>query len=279
MPVEMPRPPPPPFPTPAAGLYPHQERSLVGIVGLWGAGILRVLLVAPTGAGKTVCAAALIRFVLSLGWRCLFLAHRKELIDQASKKLDAVGIDHGVVMADHPRWRPELPVQVASIQTLVRREMLQADVVFIDEAPRSLADSYQEVLRANPYAFVVGLTATPWLGDGKGLRDQFDDLVLVATPAQLIAEGYLVPFDGFSFDAPDLRRVVVRGGDYDEDELERVVNTRRIVGGIVVRWVELARGVRTVVFAVNVRHSRAIVAEFRAAGIPAEHLDGDVPPA
>src|SRR3990167_7663252 len=81
----------------------------------------RLVLVAPTGSGKTVIASAMIASALAKGSRILFLAHRKELIDQCSSKLDGVGVDHGIIMADHPRWRPHAPVQVASVQTLINR--------------------------------------------------------------------------------------------------------------------------------------------------------------
>jgi DNA repair protein RadD len=141
----------------------------------------------------------------------------------------------------------------------------------------ALATSYQTALDANPDALTIGLSATPWGADGRGLGGLFEELVLVATPAQLLAQGYLVPFDGFSFDVPDLSSVRVRGSDYDEGQLARAVNTSYVVGGIVERWQEHARGVRTVVFTVDIEHSRNIVARFLAAGVPAEHLDGDVP--
>ncbi len=141
----------------------------------------------------------------------------------------------------------------------------------------ALATSYQTTLDANPDAVTIGLSATPWRTDGRGLGGLFEELVLVATPAQLLARGYLVPFDGFSFDVPDLSSVRVRGGDYDEGQLSRAVNTSYVVGGIVERWQEHARGARTVVFTVDIDHSRNIVARFLAAGIPAEHLDGEVP--
>ena len=105
----------------------------------------RVLLVAPTDAGKTVIAAAIILSWLAAGRRVLFLAHRRELINQASRKLHDAGVDHGIVLAGYPT-RPDVPVQVASIQTLHARairgramDLPDADLVVIDEAHRSRA--------------------------------------------------------------------------------------------------------------------------------------------
>ena len=130
----------------------------------------------------------------------------------------------GVVMADHPRRRPDALVQVASVQTLARRDKPPADLLLIDEAHHARATTYQDFLNAYPGRQVVGLTATPWRSDGRGLRELFDDLVVVASPAQLIADGYLVPFDGFSFEAPLLSGVGLR-------EVGTTTRTRRLERG------------------------------------------------
>ena len=255
----------------------YQVRALDGLRAQLRAGRRRPLLVSPTGSGKTVTAAELVRSAVAKGSRVLVVAHLKEIIDQTSAKLDAYSVPHGVIQASHWRRFPNLPVQIASVQTLVRRELPPADLLIIDEAHHARAGTYSKIIEAYPKAPVVGLTATPWRGDGKGLGELFDCVVVAATPAQLIEQGHLVHFGGFSFDLPDLEGVKVRGSDYDAPALEIACNQARIVGGIVDEWRAHAGGVRTICFAVGVAHSQSIVERFRAAGVAAEHLDGETP--
>jgi superfamily II DNA or RNA helicase len=246
-------------------------------------GVRRVLVVAPTGAGKTTIAGHLITKAASQGQRVLFLAHRRELISQAYSRLLQMGVKEknvGVVMATDPRRRPGAPVQVASVATLARRPKPLADIVFIDEAHRALAKTYQDISSHYAGALHLGLTATPYRADGKGLGDMYDELVTVASPRQLIDEGYLVEPRVLTVplsDLPDLSRVKLRGGDYAESALAAAVDQTSLVGNIVDHWQEHARGVRTVAFATSVEHSRHITDRFLSAGVPAEHLDGTTP--
>lgn len=261
-------------------LRPYQLRALDGIRAEYRAGAKRVLLVLPTGGGKTTVAAEMIHSAVARGRRVTFIAHRKELIDQASARLGQFGVEHGVIMADHPNWRPWLPVQVASIQTLRARrdstEIQPPDLVVIDESHRAKADTYLGQLAQWPEAHVIGLTATPWRADGKGLGDLFEASVVASTPSELTEMGFLVRADGFGFESADLSAVHVRGGDYDELELAEAMNVTKINGAIVEEWKRHANGWLTVCFAVNIEHSKAIVEQFRQAGVKAEHLDGSM---
>lgn len=242
-------------------------------------GSRRVLIVAPTGAGKTVIAAEIIRGAVARGRRVLFVAHRRELIGQAYAKLVGVGFV-GVIMANDPRRRPTAMVQVASIDTLRRRAKPLADLVVVDEAHRALARSYAELADAYPRAVHLGLTATPYRADGRGLGAAFDSLVVVSTPRALIDAGYLVEPRVFTVpaaDLPDLSNVRIKGNDYDPQALALAVDRVGIVGNIVAHWHRHGGGHRTVAFAASVAHSRHIAASFVAAGVAAEHLDGETP--
>lgn len=245
-------------------------------------GCRRLVVVAPTGAGKTVIAAQIVLSARQRGRRTMFVAHRRELITQTFRKLRDAGVPEseiGILMGDDERARPDAPVQVVSIATYLRREPPPADLVIIDECHRALSESYLNLIEhySSSGAAVVGLTATPFRANGGGLGDVFEELILVARPSELIAEGFLVEPRVFSGGAPDLEGVHTRGGDYVEHELQDAMNRTSLVGGIVEHWLRLAERRRTVAFASGVDHSRAIVAAFRAAEVPAEHLDGNTP--
>ena len=270
----------------SVALRPYQERAIERLRERVRAGARRILMVAPTGAGKTTIAGHIITSALDRGQRTLFVAHRRELISQAYGRLVQMGVPDGrvgVIMgADTLRRRPGAMVQVASIDTLRHRPKPVANIIFIDEAHRALAASYRDLSSYYPGAIHLGLTATPQRADGKGLGEQYDELILVASPKELIAEGYLVAPRVFTVPKgalAGLDQVGVRGGDYDEASLAKLLDRPVLIGDIVAHWLKHAAGVRTVVFAVSVAHSRHIAERFRDACIPAEHLDGTTPAA
>lgn len=247
------------------------------------AGHKHPLMVAPTGAGKTVIAGAIVRNATERGERVLFLAHRRELIKQTSEKLYAVDVDHGIVQAGFPA-RSHVSVQIASIQTLHARAVRShaigfpdADLVIVDEAHHARAESYQQILSQYPEAVILGMTATPCRGDGRGLGSFFDTLIECPGVDELTKLGYLVGTKVYAPVRPDLTGVHVRRGDYVESELSRCMNTQQLVGGVVEHWHKLAGHRRTVVFAVDVAHSVHLRDEFRRSGVLAEHIDGSTP--
>jgi DNA repair protein RadD len=267
----------------APELRPYQAEVIVRIEIEIAAGRRRVLLVAPTGAGKTVVAVAHIAAEAARGRRVLFLAHRRELIQQVSQKLHLIGIDHGIIQAGFSP-RPGVPVQVASIPTLHARtvrstamDMPPADLVVVDEAHHVRARSYRRIIDAYPESVVLGMTATPCRGDGRGLGNCFQ--VLVETPGvpELIKLGFLVPTRVYAPSRPDLKGVHVRMGEYIESQLAERMDTKQLVGDVVEHWFKLAERRRTVVFATGVGHSVHLRDEFRAAGVWAEHIDGSTP--
>lgn len=259
------------------------QRDAIDRVGrLVDGGVRRVLVVSPTGSGKTVLAAELVRQAAQRGERTLLVAHRREIVNQTYDKLRAHGLAEaqvGVLMACDSRRPPGALVQVASVDTLRHRDLPEADIVVVDEAHRALAASYRSLEAAYGAAIHIGLTATPYRSDGKGLRSAYDELVVVTTARQLVADGFLVAPRVFAAarGSVDLRDVRVRCGDYEERALARAVNTAGLVGNIVEHWTKIAGNRRTVVFAVNIAHSRHIVDRFREAGVSAEHLDAYTP--
>lgn len=264
-------------------LRPYQAAKVSEARALMGQGKKSICLVSPTGSGKTIIAAHIIHSALAKKRRVLFLAHRRELIDQCAEKLRALGIwDYNVVLSGHPHSRnPTAPMQIASIQTLIRREYPPADLIIIDEAHHAAAGQYQTLLKNYPDSYVLGLTATPERLDGKGLDGIFHDLLEVATVPDLIDGGFLVTPTclGPSPEAAAklksaLAKVKVRGGDYADGALGEAMDHAELVGDIVEHWQEWAVGQKTIVFAASIAHSKHIVEQFKAAWIPAAHLDG-----
>ncbi len=260
-------------------LRPYQLAALEGVRNAMLAGHRRIVLVAPTGAGKTTIAAEAIRRVTARGQYVVFLAHRTELIDQASARLDGLGIPHGIVQGDHPRFAPHLPVQVASVPTVARRKMrFPAGIIFIDEAHRTNSRSYLEILERSPDTFVIGLTATPIRTDGKGLGDVYSHLVEGATPAELIEQEFLLKPRIFAPERPDLSGVHSSRGDWDQHELELAMDQAKLIGNVVEHWGKLiGRGLRTVLFATSVPHSHHLVNALAGAGARVAHLDAKTP--
>lgn len=238
----------------------------------------RVVIVAPTGAGKTTIAAEIIHSAVEKGSPVLFLAHRKELIDQASARLSLYGIEHGVIKAG-VKPNPDALVQVASIQTLLRRSAPKAAIVIVDEAHRAKAKGYLKQLEKYPDAVVLGLTATPWRLDGSGLGDIFEELVLVCQPGDLIDRDppVLVRPRVFTPDSPNLKGVKVVNGDYEQAAIEALMATKASVSEITRNWTEKAAGRQTVCFATSIKHSLMIRDAFRELGVSAEHVDGETP--
>jgi len=260
-------------------LRPYQTRAIADLRAKIGRGARRLVLLCPTGGGKTVVAAEMIRSAHAKGRRALVIAHRRELINQTVSKLEQFGVSAGVIMGSDNRRDDFLTTQVASVQTLSRRldRLPPADLVIPDECHHSLSDTYRRVLDAYPRAVVIGLTATPWRLDKRGLSEVYEGSVLAATPAELIASGSLVPYDAFAYDSPDLHGIETVAGDFNVRELGLACNTEVLVGSILREYLAHARGRRAILFPVDIAHSLELVAKFNAAGVTAAHVDAHTP--
>jgi len=202
------------------------------------------LLVAPTGSGKTVIAAEIINRAVAKYRAVLFLAHRREIIMQTSAKLSANGVRHGIIMAG-VEPRPMESVQVASIDTLhvrgVRSKAMPlppADLLIFDEAHRARGRTREQLIALYPGASLLGMTATPCRGDGRGLGNIFTTMIECPQVADLIVGGYLVKSRVYAPVDPDLRGVRTQQGDYVVGQLERRMNTDPLVGDIVEHWLK-----------------------------------------
>lgn len=265
-------------------LRPYQDEAIRDIRRSLAAGNKRVLLQLATGSGKTRIAAEICKLASGKRKPVLFLAPRRELIHQAAQAFELQGLRPGIIMAGE---RPSrlLDIQVASFDTLharairgKRMAMPEADLVIVDEAHLSLAETRKDIINHYSDARVIGLTATPARGDGRGLGEIYQDLVLGPSIRQLTEDGHLVPLRYFAPTEPDLRALRLnKDGDYAEPGLAKRMDTPQLAGDVVDNWLRLARYRLTVVFCVNCAHSRNLRDRFLAAGIAAEHLDGETP--
>ena len=233
----------------------------------------RIVLQLATGGGKTTIASEMIRKANEKGKKCLFLADRIELVEQTSKRLDYEGIDHGIIMGNHERYKPHCINQVCSPQTLARRATPAADLVIIDECHVAYG-IHKKMMQAMPNTVFIGLSATPFT---KGLGKLYSNLVVGATTTKLTDEGYLVPVKVFAPSKPDLTKLRTVAGDYDEKELFARVNKPKLVADIVDTWIKRGENRPTIGFAVNVLHSQALCEQFKDRGIRAAHIDSYMP--
>ena len=248
------------------------------------------LFVGPTGAGKTVIIAEITRMHLNRGNRVLIVSARGPIVRQTFDHVIRVGVPKHLVgewmmmnataVGGKERVRPDAPVQVAGVLTLLSRGVQKVQVVIIDEAQHATTDVYKAILKANPNAIVYGFTATPYRMDGTGMDECFDHMHVIAQVEQLISDGYLVEPHVWAApkNAAELRRVLkgvrTTGGDYARDALGKAMRDKVLMGNIIEHWFKLnPKRWPTVVFASNVEHSKAITARFRRAGVKVDHID------
>jgi len=239
------------------------------------AGQRSVLMVAPTGAGKTALAAYMLGTASGRGNRCWFMVHRRELIVQSSRTFDKVGIPHGIVSAGFSADR-RAGVQIASVQTLTRRigSVPPPDMIVWDECHHIASSSWASIFSMFPDVIHVGLTATPCRLDGRGLGDWFNVMVEGPTTKWLIENNFLSPYKMFAPTVPDMAGVHTRGGDYVTKEAASKMDRPSITGDAIQHYRRLCDGKRAIVFASSIEHSKNVVAQFQANGYAAAHLDG-----
>lgn len=268
---------PPPVPIDLRG---YQVEVLDKLRDAIRAGQRRVVLVAPTAAGKTEMAMDLIKKAQAKGSRCWFIVDRVSLIDQTSERFMKHGIDHGVIQANH--WLTDYAklVQIASAQTLARRKVeddLLPDLIIQDEAHcryKSVAELIARLERSK----AVGLTATPFAA---GIAEEWDGLVNSVTVNQLLDQKYLTPLKIKACVAPDMNGVKKVAGEYDDEESGARGIT--IIGDVVNTWIEQTRKffggkVKTIVFSPSVKHGSELCKQFQDAGFNFQqisYLDAD----
>ncbi len=266
-------------------LRPYQSEAIEEVLRAYGAGKRAPVIVAATGSGKTILAATIINRVVAKGKRAIVMAHRTELIEQLYEKVRAAGVHCGVIKGGDRRVDGAARVQVASVQTLVNRLKAgykpPADLIIVDEAHHTRSgNTYDKILKSYPEALYLALTATPERTDGAGLGDLFDHMILVSSPAELMADGFLCPYEIYEspnkLDFSGAKRVM---GELDEKQVSIIVDKPKVIGDVYNQWAKHALGKQTLIFARNRAHGEHLQAVFAGNHVPCVYVDDKTPTA
>ena len=255
-------------------LRPYQQQLVTDIRLQYQLGHRKVLMVLSTGGGKTCIFSHIAQSAARKGNRVLIAVHRQELLDQACR---ALPMPHGVIAANRA-MDLSAAVQVASVQTLARRlHKLPRDffqLVIIDEAHHSNAGTWARTLEHFHQAHLLGVTATPCRGDGRGLGEWYEAMVEGPSAAWLTDNGFLASARVLAppgFDTAGIRK---RMGDFDTREAEQRVGT--IMGDCLGHYRKHLSGQTAIAFCCSVAHAEAVAALFQCNGIPAASIDGSM---
>lgn len=230
------------------------------------------VLMAPTGAGKSYLGLRIAHESLAKGKRAIFVCDRTTLINQTSDTADRYGLSaHGIIQADHWRVDPSMPFQIASAQTLARRQWPDADVIIIDECHTQLKVWTDHIQTCR--AAVIGLSATPF---SKGLGRLFTSLVNATTMHELTQSGVLVPMRVFSCTPTNMDGAETAGGEWTDKAAEE--RGLQIIGDVVAEWAKFAEGRKTIVFGSTIKHCEELCRQFVDAGVMASVFTSNTTP-
>ena len=244
----------------------HQKSALQQLREGFEAGHTRQLLYAPTGAGKTECAIAIMHEYAMQYKRSAMVMDRIVLVEQTSLRLGKYQIDHGVMQSTHWRYRPSERIQICSIQTLAKRKKMQTPDLLLYDETHVLHKSIIDYINDNPQMQVIGLTATPFT---KGLAGLYTNVVSAIPTEKLVEKGLLCPLKVFIAKEIDMTGAKKIAGEWSADEV--ATRGMKITGDIVTEWVKKTHDIfgepkKTIVFCSGVDHGRDLENQFKLAG-------------
>ncbi len=259
-------------------LRPYQEAARRAVWGEWDAGTRATLMVLPTGTGKTIVFSSSIEDAVRAGGRCLVLAHRHELLQQAADQLARMtGLGCAVEKAESTAFDTWFNVVVGSVQTLQResrRAGHEFTHVIVDEAHHAISPSYRAVIAHWPDAKVLGVTATADRGDKRNLGEVFETLAFEYTLPRAIRDGWLSPIRALTIPLQiELGGLKVTGGDFQAAELGSKLDPylEQIAGHLV----EQCAGRKTVVFLPLIATSQKFAGMLQSRGMAVREVNGE----
>lgn len=235
-----------------------------------------ILFQMPTGTGKTTVFAEIVRRAHLKNKHALIVVHRSELVEQIAERLSLFNVSVGIISSDI-KPQAEKAVQVATIQTLSRRNYPKAEIVIIDECHHSKAETYKQLWSIYTEARFLGVTATPVRINGEGFNDLYDILIPVGSLSYFFEHGYLAKVKHLVCGIPDVSKVKQRMKEYDIEMLRNVMLDNSVMANLVDSYKKHASGKRAIVFAVDIEHSQCIVQRYLEAGIASAHVDAKTP--
>ena len=262
-------------------LRPYQQEAREAIFEQWDGGVLKTLLVLPTGCGKTIVFAKVTEDCVRRGDRVLILAHRGELLEQAADKIrQSTGLGCAVEKAEETCMGSWFRVVVGSVQTMMREKRLGQfpedyfQTIIIDEAHHCISDSYQKVLNHFSSAKILGVTATPDRGDMRNLGSYFESLSYEYTLPKAIKDGYLSPIKALTIPLKiDMTGVGVQAGDFKASDISTALDP--YLQGIAQEMEKYCKDKKTVVFLPLVKTSQKFRDLLNAHGFRAAEVNGD----
>lgn len=262
-------------------LRPYQTEARQAIENEWASGVKNTLLVLPTGTGKTVVFSKVIEDQVRAGDRCLILAHRGELLDQAADKLKNIsGLGCSVEKADQTCLGEWFRVVVGSVQTLQRQQRLERfskdyfNTIIIDEAHHAITDGYRRIIDYFPDAKVLGVTATPDRGDQRKLGEVFQSLAYEYSIARAIKEGYLCKIMAQTIPLKlDMTALKIQAGDYTLGSIDSALDP--YLEQIAEEMKNYCKNRKTVVFLPLIKTSQKFRALLEKTGFRAAEVNGE----
>ena len=241
-------------------LYDYQVASVEALRERIRAGVKNIILSAATGSGKTIISAYMLNEVRAKMRRAVFVVDRITLVNQTSRVLDHYGIPHGVIQGNHFRARPWERIQIASAQTLDKRDWPETDIIFVDECHTQRKAVLDRISARDCIA--IGLTATPF---SKGLGKHYDAVVTVTTTNKLIEDKFLSKYRIFAASEPDMTGAKTVAGEWTDAEASE--RSMPIVGDCVTEYLKHGNEKKFIAFGVDVRHCEELQRQFMAAGV------------
>ena len=228
----------------------------------------RVILLAPCGSGKTVIASSIMQDAIKKGNKVWFIVHRSELMKQANDTLERYGI-------------PKKNIEVYMVQSLAHKLdkiKEEPNLIIVDECQHSSSSTYRKIINQYPNAYILGLSATPTRLTGKPLGDIYETIISEVTAKQLIEMKYLADY---SYYAPELNidfnNIKIKAGDYDTEDVNRVMSKAKIYGDIIKTYKKLANNKKTILYCASIEYSKKMEKLFSENGYKIKHFDGTTP--